>query len=125
MVIDNKKGSILQTDSSQWQWVSNVLMSTTQQNVFIFLPRPITDSLDIMVLKSMLTDIFAKSTRNIVVMYNGPENNAYFENGVRYISLADVGNPASANLADRTNGQKYLSFTVNGADVAYQFKNVF
>ena len=69
----------------------------------------------------MLSD--GAKNKNIFVIYSGSENFCRIEEGVRYISLADV---KDENVLWKSIEEaKYLSFNITSDSVTYCFKKLY
>ena len=108
---------------AQWKKLSEELNDAKQKNIFVLLRQGAQFSADIdkAAFSSMLSD--GAKNKNIFVIYNGSENFCRIEEGVRYISLADV---KDENVLWKSiEKTKYLSFNITSDSVTYCFKKLY
>ncbi len=107
---------------TQWEKLSSALNSS-QKNVFVILDKEpsFASEIDKKAFYSMLSD--SAKTKNVFVVSSGSENFCRIEDGVRYITVA--------NIRDESTIEKsiekvcYLSFKITNDSATYVFKNLY
>ncbi len=107
---------------TQWEKLSSALNSS-QKNVFVILDKEpsFASEIDKKAFYSMLSD--AAKKKNVFVILSGSENFCRIEDGVRFITVA--------NIRDESTMEKsvekvcYLSFKITNDSATYVFKNLF
>lgn len=107
---------------TQWEKLSTALNSS-QKNVFVILDKEpsFASEIDKKAFYSMLSD--SAKTKNVFVISSGGENFCRIEDGVRYITVA--------NIRDESTIEKsiekvcYLSFKITNDSATYVFKNLY
>ncbi|NLY42910.1 MAG: phosphodiester glycosidase family protein [Clostridiaceae bacterium] len=125
--LDNSNDGFRKTNANQWTWLKNTLNSISTQNVFLFLPRPITsftDTDEAQLFKDMLSEL-AEKGKTILVFYNDEKTSCEIENGVRYISTAGIKKVDVKNIVSLVDSYQYILVTVNGNNVTYEIKKLF
>ena len=118
--LEQKDGVI--SRGTQWEKLSAALNSS-QRNVFVILDKEpsFSSEIDKKAFYSMLSD--AAKNKNVFVIFSGSENFCRIENGVRYITIA--------NIRDENTMEKsvenvcYLSIRITNDNTTYVFKNLF
>ena len=107
---------------TQWQKLSDALNSS-QKNIFVILDRnPLfSTEIDRNAFYSMLSE--AAKTKNVFVITIGSENFCRIEDGVRYITVANVRDENT--LQKSVDNVCYLSFDITSDNATYTFKNLF
>lgn len=118
IVLDNRN-TITKADYTQWQWLKDN-EETTNKNVFVFLPRPLSGD-DLIVFKSLMKE-YSGLSKNVYVFYNG-ENFFGVEDGIRYFGLSDSWS-LQGNSLGKFSALKYVTVTVNPSETTYQIKNL-
>lgn len=107
----------------QWQKLLAALGGAKQKNIIILLnsaPKFVAD-----IDKAAFDEMTEKASKdkNIFLVYRGEENSCRMENGVRYISLADVNN--GENISEKIENICKLSFNITEKDISYQFEKLY
>lgn len=124
--VDDSNGGIRASNADQWLWLKHDLENSTQENIILFLPKPIfgsngfTDKLEANLLHDTLAE-YKQKGKNIWVVYGGNKNEVDLRDGIRYI---EVGKP-NLNVTESSLDLEYIEFTVNDGDITYDFKSVF
>ncbi len=130
LYMDNTQDGFRKTNSAQWVWFKDALEEIESQNVFIFLPKPLTgengftDTYEAELFKDMLTEELAKKGKTVFVFYNDTKNTSYIDRGVRYFSTPGIVEANMDTIVSQVNDYKYIEVTVNGIDVSYEIKNL-
>ena len=108
---------------AQWKKLAEAFGSAKQKNIFVLLRGSADFSTDIdkAAFSSILSD--GAKNKNVFVIYSGNENFCRINEGVRYISLADVKDEKL--LWKSIEKAKYLSFNIKGDSVTYCFKRLY
>ena len=123
--LDTRKGGLRLSHTAQWKWFLTQLSTFEGDNVFIFMddhPDTFKDKLEAELFRNILSEYHQKTGRNVWVFYRSNKDDSYMDNGVKYISTAgfEIGELTPESAAE----VKYLYVTVQGKDVAYEFKPV-
>ena len=107
---------------TQWTKLQDALKSS-KKNIFVILDKTpsFASEIDEKAFYSMLSD--AAEKKNVFVIYSGSENFCRIEDGVRYITIA--------NICDESTIEKsmenvcYLSIRITSDSASYMFKNLY
>lgn len=118
--LDNRKGSLRESNIQQWTWFINTIKTAESKQIFVVLPKPLSfsDPLEEKLFKDTLTK--AKQEKNIdvwVLSGGGSDFTVTPQNGVRYVTLKDY---PLQNDMDIFTQLKYMVFTVNDDKVTYE-----
>lgn len=107
---------------TQWEKLSTALNSS-QKNVFVILDKEpsFASEIDEKAFYSMLSD--SAKTRNVFVISNGSENFCRIEDGVRYITVANIRDEST--MEKSVEKACYLSFKITNDSATYVFKNLY
>jgi hypothetical protein len=117
--LDISKGGLRRSDPEEWIWLFNELDKMAGSNAFIVMSsgtETFINAKEGQLLRDTLADYQKKTGKNVWVFYQGPENKSQMDRGVRYISCAGFTQDSSRDNA------KYLSVTVMGNSISYEFK---
>ncbi len=126
VTINNEKGSIFESDKTQWASLESTIKNAKGGNIFVFVDDISLSSLDIekKVLKSMLSDAATEGS-NVFVFGRGAKNNAEAIDGVRYIETAGIFDKLGTKEdSDDIRDIKYILVTVNGKNVTFEEKSI-
>ena len=107
---------------TQWEKLSAALNSS-QKNVFVILDKEpsFASEIDKKAFYSMLSD--SAKTKNVFVISSGSENFCRIEDGVRYITIANI---RDENTIEKSVEKVcYLSFKITNDSATYVFKNLY
>lgn len=107
---------------TQWEKLATALNSS-QKNVFIILDKEpsFASEIDKKAFYSMLSD--SAKTKNVFVISSGSENFCRIEDGVRYITIANI---RDENTIEKSVEKVcYLSFKITNDSATYVFKNLY
>lgn len=107
---------------TQWEKLSSALNSS-QKNVFVILDKEpsFASEIDKEAFYSMLSD--SAKTKNVFVISSGSENFCRIEDGVRYITVANI---RDENTIEKSVEKVcYLSFKITNDSATYVFKNLY
>ena len=107
---------------TQWEKLSTALNSS-QKNVFVILDKEpsFASEIDKKAFYSMLSD--SAKTKNVFVISSGGENFCRIEDGVRYITIANI---RDENTIEKSVEKVcYLSFKITNDSATYVFKNLY
>ncbi len=107
---------------TQWEKLFTGLNSS-QKNIFIILDKApsFASEIDQKAFCSKLTE--AAKRKNVFVVYSGDENFCRIENGVRYITVANI---RDENTIEKSMKKIcYLSFDITNDSATYTFKNLY
>jgi hypothetical protein len=129
ITLDDSNNGIRKTNASQWKWLRQQLENTSTENLFILMPKPVsddnfTDTYEKQLLQDILSDYKKNSKRNVWVITGGSSLTSDMENGVRYVTVPDVDLKGS-DLLNSLNMAKYMVVTVNGKEITYTVKSLF
>jgi len=107
---------------TQWTKLSEALNSA-QKNVFILLDKAPAFSTEID--RKAFDDMLSKAAKNknVFVISSGSENFCRIENGVRYLTLANIRDEKT--IEKSVEKVCYLSFRLTTSGASYTFKNLF
>ncbi len=118
--INTSKGGIRNTNSVQWDSLSNAIIKSSNKNVFITAPSSIfgTNSFE----NEVIQDYLADTGKNVYVISGGDRNTYKNVRGVKYFTLTNSGKP---KLSVETL-KKYCYLEISTGDVpTFQFKSVY
>lgn len=107
---------------TQWSKLSSALKSS-RKNVFIILDKApsFASEIDKKAFYSMLSD--AAEKKNVFVIYSGSENFCRIQDGVRYITIANI---RDENTIEKSmENVCYLSIRITSDSASYTFKKLF
>ena len=107
---------------TQWEKLATALNSS-QKNVFVILDKEpsFASEIDKEAFYSMLSD--SAKTKNVFVISSGSENFCRIEDGVRYITVANI---RDENTIEKSVEKVcYLSFKITNDSATYVFKNLY
>ena len=107
---------------TQWEKLATALNSS-QKNVFVILDKEpsFASEIDKKAFYSMLSD--SAKTKNVFVISSGSENFCRIEDGVRYITVANI---RDENTIEKSVEKVcYLSFKITNDSATYVFKNLY
>ncbi len=123
--LNNNKGSVTSTDSSQWSKFISFIGTTDKKNIFIMLPVSIEKN-DVDETEILLDKIKANlSGRNIFIISYGENYSYNYDDGIRYISMRDIPAFNSGNPYETLELLKYGLFTFTEDDVSFEFVSYF
>ncbi|MBQ8764513.1 MAG: phosphodiester glycosidase family protein [Clostridia bacterium] len=107
---------------TQWEKLSTALNSS-QKNVFVILDKEpsFASKIDKKAFYSMLSD--SAKTKNVFVISSGGENFCRIEDGVRYITVANIRDEST--IEKSVEKVCYLSFKITNDSATYVFKNLY
>ncbi len=107
---------------TQWEKLSSALNSS-QKNVFVILDKEpsFASEIDKKAFYSMLSD--SAKTKNVFVISSGSENFCRIEDGVRYITVANIRDEST--IEKSVEKVCYLSFKITSDSATYVFKNLY
>lgn len=107
---------------TQWEKLSSALNSS-QKNVFVILDKEpsFASEIDKKAFYSMLSDSAKK--KNVFVISSGSENFCRIEDGVRYITVANIRDEST--IEKSVEKVCYLSFKITSDSATYVFKNLY
>ncbi len=107
---------------TQWEKLSSALNSS-QKNVFVILDKEpsFSSEIDRKAFYSMLSD--SAKTKNVFVISSGSENFCRIEDGVRYITVANIRDEST--IEKSVEKVCYLSFKITNDSATYVFKNLY
>lgn len=108
---------------TQWEKLSAALTSS-QKNVFVILDQEpsFSSEIDKKAFYGMLSDA-ANSNKNVFVISSGSENFCRIENGVRYITIANIRDEST--IEKSVKNVCYLSIRITSDSATYTFENLF
>lgn len=118
--LDNRKGSLRESNVQQWTWFINTVKSADAKQIFVVLPKPLSfsDPLEEKLFKDTLEKAKKEKNVDVWVLNGGGSNFAVTpQNGVRYVTLKDY---PLQNDMDVFSQLKYMVFTVNDNMVTYE-----
>lgn len=118
--LDNRKGSLRESNVQQWPWLINAVKNTDAKQIFVVLPKPLSfrDPLEEKLFKDTLEK--AKKDKNAdvwVLTGGGADFTVTPQNGIRYVALKDY---PLHNEIDIFTQLTYMVFTVNEDKVTYE-----
>ena len=107
---------------TQWEKLATALNSS-QKNVFVVLDKEpsFASEIDKKAFYSMLSD--SAKTKNVFVISSGSENFCRIEDGVRYITVANIRDEST--IEKSVEKVCYLSFKITSDSATYVFKNLY
>ena len=107
---------------TQWEKLSSALNSS-QKNVFVILDKEpsFASEIDKKAFYSMLSD--SAKTKSVFVISSGSENFCRIEDGVRYITVANIRDEST--IEKSVEKVCYLSFKITNDSATYVFKNLY
>ncbi|HHW57510.1 MAG TPA: phosphodiester glycosidase family protein [Clostridia bacterium] len=129
IVLNNRNGSLLNPDESQWLWFKEQLKNINSDNLFILLPKPIggtegfKDTREAALFEDTLKEFRKNTGKNVWIIYNS-KNKFYtiLNDEIRYITTYGTDWDGPSN--DIYNDFRFISVMVNGKEINYQFKNL-
>ncbi len=111
------------TDSAAWAKFKTVCASLSQQNLIVMINDPLyqTDSGEREVFCSFVESL-ANNGKNVFVVSTGEKSETTVSNGVRYITVGNIGASSVASYDYDTQTNKFLKFYFSGDDIRYCFE---
>lgn len=119
--VNNSKGSVSSSDSSQWKKLFSFLENTEKENVFVMFSGSIekNDRDEIMI----ITDKIKKELKgkNIFVVSYGEKYGYLYDDGIRYVTMRDLPSFDREKPYETLNNCRYGVFSFNEEGLSFEF----
>ena len=123
ITMDTSKFGIRKSDEEQYFNIENDIRDDETGNVIIVLNGSLDnfeDEKERKLFVDLLCDIKRETKKNIFVVQEGYNQDYQMERGVKFLNIKDT-NTSFENEKD----SKYLSISVNGKEISYEYKSMF
>ena len=125
ITIDNSKGGIRATDASAWHSLIKAFDETEEKNVVILLSGGLEDGFkdkeEYSLFLSQLKENFYEKGKNVFLVSTGDGANVFAKDGIRFITIPKRPSIKTRTFYDDIKKACYLSITVKGDKIKYEF----